>query len=821
MIKKLAFALFLFAGLSLYAQENPSIDIRALAALSPDPNSTRQAIRQGDRYFNRGLYDAALQQYMRVFSIVDNHSPLNYKIAVSNLFGINPRNALYYFNRTDSWVASDYYSMKGIALIYHQRFDEARRAFQQYLESLPPRQAQRETGRINRLIAIADFSTIAIQDSLPVFIINAGPNVNSYWDDYSAVEFLSPEPTLFFTSRRPRDNSTDISSSTEHRERIFFSPEFVNGVASEAIAAQMTGRQHMSIAGVDNNTNSVLYFRGKKRNGDIFRVQFRENRTSRNSRLNNTISSRMFAEGAISFADNGDAYFISNRPGGQGGNDIWFARRRGNNSFYRPVNLSNLNTPLNEQCVFVTPDGNTLYFSSNGHPGFGGLDIFRSERQPDGSWGAPVNMGHPINGPGDDLFFRRTSNPNLALLSSRRSGGFGGLDIYFVVNDLRIPFELSGNVTDSRTHRPLNATIRLLDRETNMPVATAVNDTLQQLFVMNMEDIGNFYLQVEAPGYRSIIDDFENPVTRHTRIHRDFTLERILHPYTLDGHVTDERTGRPVMAEILIRPAGRQEVLYRTVSDIVTGFYTFTMEDKVDIDISLRAMEYFDHNESLQLSSVEEDAGTLNFTMQRSVTTFIVTGIVTAEDGASLDANIRITMPLEDQFRQEVTTDEEGRYELIITERGPFLMEVNSEGYFFVNSVLQLNEDSTMIIRNFTMRRMEAGATMVVDNILFATGSATLRPESFTELNRLVNLLRENPGVRIEVSGHTDNVGSAAVNRTLSRNRALSVRNYLVSQGIAAERVQYNGYGFDRPIAPNTTEEGRAANRRVEIEILD
>ena len=88
-------------------------------------------------------------------------------------------------------------------------------------------------------------------------------------------------------------------------------------------------------------------------------------------------------------------------------------------------------------------------------------------------------------------------------------------------------------------------------------------------------------------------------------------------------------------------------------------------------------------------------------------------------------------------------------------------------------------------------------------------------------MNRLVNLLRENPGVRIEVSGHTDNVGSAAVNRTLSRNRALSVRNYLVSQGIAAERVQYNGYGFDRPIAPNTTEEGRAANRRVEIEILD
>ena len=85
----------------------------------------------------------------------------------------------------------------------------------------------------------------------------------------------------------------------------------------------------------------------------------------------------------------------------------------------------------------------------------------------------------------------------------------------------------------------------------------------------------------------------------------------------------------------------------------------------------------------------------------------------------------------------------------------------------------------------------------------------------------MVRLLKENETVRIEVSGHTDNVGSAALNRKLSRERAFTVKNYLESQGIEPSRIEYEGYGFDRPIESNNTAEGRAANRRVEIEVLE
>jgi outer membrane protein OmpA-like peptidoglycan-associated protein len=119
------------------------------------------------------------------------------------------------------------------------------------------------------------------------------------------------------------------------------------------------------------------------------------------------------------------------------------------------------------------------------------------------------------------------------------------------------------------------------------------------------------------------------------------------------------------------------------------------------------------------------------------------------------------------------------------------------------------------------MQKMAAGTRIVVENILFNSGKATLKAESYSELNKLVRLLLENSSVRIEVSGHTDNVGSASLNKRLSRSRAESVKNYLQSHGVDAGRIEFQGYGFDRPIAPNDTPEGRAANRRVEIEVLD
>jgi len=124
------------------------------------------------------------------------------------------------------------------------------------------------------------------------------------------------------------------------------------------------------------------------------------------------------------------------------------------------------------------------------------------------------------------------------------------------------------------------------------------------------------------------------------------------------------------------------------------------------------------------------------------------------------------------------------------------------------------------IKRDLYMVPIEVGAIVRLNNIFFETGKAELKSESYTELNRVIAFLKENPNVKIELSGHTDNVGNDDFNKSLSQKRADSVLAYLVTNGIDASRLVAKGYGMEKPVADNTTEQGKASNRRVEFTIL-
>jgi outer membrane protein OmpA-like peptidoglycan-associated protein len=124
------------------------------------------------------------------------------------------------------------------------------------------------------------------------------------------------------------------------------------------------------------------------------------------------------------------------------------------------------------------------------------------------------------------------------------------------------------------------------------------------------------------------------------------------------------------------------------------------------------------------------------------------------------------------------------------------------------------------ITKDVELKKVAIGTKIVLRNIFFDFDKATLRPASTAELERLHQLLVDVPSLKIEISGHTDNKGSAEYNKELSENRSKAVVDYLVSKGIAASRLKYAGYAFERPIASNETEEGRQLNRRTEFEII-
>ena len=150
-----------------------------------------------------------------------------------------------------------------------------------------------------------------------------------------------------------------------------------------------------------------------------------------------------------------------------------------------------------------------------------------------------------------------------------------------------------------------------------------------------------------------------------------------------------------------------------------------------------------------------------------------------------------------------------------------YLCNVSKDGYLFYSDNFSLENQKALdpFEVNIALNKVKEGVSIVLKNIFFETNKYVLLPESKTELNKLVDLLKKNPGIKMEIGGHTDNVGNDADNLKLSENRSKSVVQYLVENGIETSRLSAKGYGETMPIADNNTDTGRAQNRRTEFKI--
>ncbi|MGN6435598.1 MAG: OmpA family protein [Agriterribacter sp.] len=170
----------------------------------------------------------------------------------------------------------------------------------------------------------------------------------------------------------------------------------------------------------------------------------------------------------------------------------------------------------------------------------------------------------------------------------------------------------------------------------------------------------------------------------------------------------------------------------------------------------------------------------------------------------------------------KVQTNETGNYLITLPLGKDYAFNVNRKGYLFYSRNFPFSQkvpDSTYTI-DIPLQPIEANASVILNNIFFDVAKYELKPESLAELDKVIQLLNDNPGISILISGHTDNTGKAADNLKLSDNRAKSVTAYLVSKGIEAKRLQAKGLGATKPVADNNTEEGRTQNRRTELTIL-
>ncbi|GIV25057.1 MAG: hypothetical protein KatS3mg026_0749 [Bacteroidia bacterium] len=221
--------------------------------------------------------------------------------------------------------------------------------------------------------------------------------------------------------------------------------------------------------------------------------------------------------------------------------------------------------------------------------------------------------------------------------------------------------------------------------------------------------------------------------------------------------------------------------------------------------------------EDLQISS---EPATLTFRPNLT----LVTGIIfDAETQAPLEATITIVDNVKGDTVAVLTSNAAtGKYLISLPAGRNYGIAVTAEGYAFhsENFIVEEAQGYREVRKDIGLNKYKSGTVIILKNIFFDFDKATLRPESKAELERVYQILVENPKMKVRIAGHTDSMGSDEYNQRLSEARAKSVYEYLIQRGISADRLSYIGYGESRPIDTNDTEEGRQNNRRVELEIL-
>jgi outer membrane protein OmpA-like peptidoglycan-associated protein len=206
----------------------------------------------------------------------------------------------------------------------------------------------------------------------------------------------------------------------------------------------------------------------------------------------------------------------------------------------------------------------------------------------------------------------------------------------------------------------------------------------------------------------------------------------------------------------------------------------------------------------------------------RPFRTLYVKGVVTDQkNGKGIPSTVELTDNESNLALMKIQTDEKGEYLITLPLGKDYTFTVNRKGYLFYSEVFAMKqkEADSVYTKNIALQPVLLNASFVFNNILFANNSFELPKTGLIELEKLLQVLQENPSLKLQIGGHTDNTGRPEDNEKLSTNRAKSIVEWLTSKGIESNRLSFKGYAATKPIADNTTEAGRAKNRRTEFTI--
>ena len=274
-----------------------------------------------------------------------------------------------------------------------------------------------------------------------VYLKNIGPEINTEYPEYSPVVSMDGS-ALYFTSRRPwsngaTDNFKDLAIN-QYPEDVYVSYLDFDSTWTDPVRLDFCKpRRNEASISMSTDERKIYLYEDSTGNGDIFYTDFYHAKFQEIEQLDmKKVNSDDWETHCMMSPDKSRFFFVSDRPGGFGGRDIYVMERKKNGNWTRPKNLGpGINTPNDEDAPFISVDNRTLYYSSNGEKSIGGFDIFRSEMTEDSVWVNGTNLGYPFNSTNDDIFYTTTIDGRRGYMTSYRKDGYGEKDIYEIYND--------------------------------------------------------------------------------------------------------------------------------------------------------------------------------------------------------------------------------------------------------------------------------------------------------------------------------------------------------------------------------------------------
>jgi hypothetical protein len=423
--------------------------------VAPIPGDYKFDVTQGNYLIAEQNWPMALLYFQEAYKVDSTNANINYKVGLCYINSASEKQkALPYLRKAARDISRNYdpdeprmkkapentFYYLAQAYHYNYQFDSAIQFFQLYKAMLGDRDPE-TTKDIDLRISWANNAKEFLASPVAVNIVNMGDSINGDGPDYSPIISID-ENYIIFTSRRFGEKGID----GQYYEDILISEKKEDGTWTTAhpISPYINTPTNEASISLSADGSILFIYKDETGGGDIYQSTYMNGAWMSPVPMGGDINTKYWETHACLSADGNTLYFVSDRPGGYGGRDIYRCVKLPNGAWSKALNLGpTVNTAADEDAPFIHPDQQRLFFSSKGHKSMGGFDIFFTSKNDSGQWVEPINMGYPINTPDDDVFFMTSPDGKRAYFSSVREGGYGEKDIYMASLEKPVDVDLT------------------------------------------------------------------------------------------------------------------------------------------------------------------------------------------------------------------------------------------------------------------------------------------------------------------------------------------------------------------------------------------